>query len=70
MNNILACLGKMLRYTQEIELLEIVPRVKRAAAHLLVVVAHGAEDVPTDPVLLARLLGATSPLAPADYSGA
>jgi integrase len=27
-NNILACLGKMLRYAHEIELLEIVPRVK------------------------------------------
>ncbi|MDF3066465.1 MAG: int [Polyangiaceae bacterium] len=27
-NNILACLGKMLRYAHEIELLEVVPRVK------------------------------------------
>ncbi|RYZ04383.1 MAG: hypothetical protein EOO73_24230 [Myxococcales bacterium] len=27
-NNILACLGKMLRYAYEIELLEVVPRVK------------------------------------------
>src|SRR5690348_7052330 len=27
-NNILACLGKMLRYAHEIELIEIVPRVK------------------------------------------
>lgn len=27
-NNILACLGKMLRYAHEIELLEIVPGVK------------------------------------------
>ena len=28
MNNILACLGKMLRYAHEVELLEVVPRVK------------------------------------------
>ncbi len=27
-NNILACLGKMLRYAHEVELLEVVPRVK------------------------------------------
>ncbi|MEO7034323.1 MAG: hypothetical protein ABI548_10540 [Polyangiaceae bacterium] len=28
MNNILACLGKMLHYAYEVELLEVVPRVK------------------------------------------
>lgn len=28
-NNVLACLGKMLRYANEIEILEVVPRIKR-----------------------------------------